>query len=391
MIRYALGIDISMKSFQVCLSTLDTELRVKVVASRKFTNNPAGFKELTEWIKKHCKQPGVPLVILMEATGVYYENCALYLLKAGYRVSVVLPNKAKRYLQSKGHKSKNDKIDAQGLSQMAAEQTLEPWQPMQDYFYTLRSLTRHHESLQAAKTQFSNQLHALQNGMYVNREVEKQLQIMVATLEDQILQMQKAIEKHLGENEAIKQKVEGIVKIKGLGLLSVATVIAETNGFALFENTRQLVSFAGYDVVENQSGSHQGKTRISKKGNSHIRRMLHMPALTVVRYKVAPFISLFERTLEKHHIKMKSYVAVQKKLLILIYTLWKKAEAFNEEYPGQTTRDEEAAHPSRLSFAEADLTPVGKGRVQKSSHAQRRDYTRCTTVEVSAFAPSRLL
>src|SRR5690349_72503 len=126
MIRYALGIDISMKSFQVCLSTLDTELSVKVVASRKFTNDPAGFKEFTEWIRKHCKQPGIPLAILMEATGVYYENCALYLLKAGHKVSVVLPNKAKRYLQSRGHKSKNDKIDARGLSQMAAEQTLEP-------------------------------------------------------------------------------------------------------------------------------------------------------------------------------------------------------------------------------------------------------------------------
>ena len=50
-----------------------------------------------------------------------------------------------------------------------------------------------------------------------------------------------------------------------------------------FANQRQLVSYAagppgGYDVVENQSGNRSGKTRISKKGNSRIRRILHLPA-----------------------------------------------------------------------------------------------------------------
>ena len=40
-----------------------------------------------------------------------------------------------------------------------------------------------------------------------------------------------------------------------LGLLSVATLIAETNGFEGFANQRQLVSYAGYDVVENHGGA----------------------------------------------------------------------------------------------------------------------------------------
>ena len=32
---------------------------------------------------------------------------------------------------------------------------------------------------------------------------------------------------------------------------------------------------------------------------------------------------------EKQAIKMKAYVAVQRKMLMLIYTLWKKNEAYN--------------------------------------------------------------
>ena len=117
-----------------------------------------------------------------------------------------------------------------------------------------------------------------------------------------------------------------------MSILTIATVISETNGFYLFKNQRQLVSYCGYDVVENQSGKRKGKTRISKKGNSHIRRVLHMPAFNVVRYRQAGFKELYERIYAGSNQKMKAYTAVQRKLLILIYTLWKKNEEFNEAY-----------------------------------------------------------
>src|SRR6266496_2610042 len=354
MIKYSLGIDISMKMFHVCLSVIDNQQQIKVKASRKFTNNVAGFKELCDWIKKHYKQQDIPLHIIMEATGVYYEQCAMYLYKKGFTVIVVLPNKAKKYLQATGLKSKNDKIDAKGLAQMGAEKKLNPWQPMDDFYYTLRSLTRHHESIE--------------------------------NIDKQIAEIEKSIEDHIASDSAVQQKVDGIIKIKGVGLMTVATLLAETNGFLLFENIPQIVSYSGYDVVEDQSGKHIGKTKISKKGNSHIRRILHMPAFNVVRYKVSPFLQLFNRTLQKHNIKMKSYVAVQKKILIIIYSLWKRDHAFNEEYyKGTTTRDEELVQPSRLSFTEAVQV------AQKNSPETNQDYTRCTTVEVSSIAPSRLL
>ena len=78
-------------------------------------------------------------------------------------------------------------------------------------------------------------------------------------------------------------------ELKGLGILTIATILAETNGFDLFKNYKQLVSYAGFDVVESQSGARIGKTKISKKGNSRIRRALHMPSLVVITYKEKPF------------------------------------------------------------------------------------------------------
>ena len=43
--------------------------------------------------------------------------------------------------------------------------------------------------------------------------------------------------------------------------MTVATVLAETNGFALFKSASQLVRYSGYDVIENQSGGHQGQNQ----------------------------------------------------------------------------------------------------------------------------------
>ncbi|MFD1628847.1 IS110 family transposase [Pseudopedobacter beijingensis] len=338
MLKYSLGIDISKKDFHACLSVINTCQEVNVKASRKFPNHTEGFRELCTWITKHRKESNIPLCITMEATGVYFEACALYLFKSGHKVSVVLPNKAKQYLKALGLKTKNDKIDASGLARMGAQQNLENWEPLDDFFYSLRALTRHHQSLQELKTNIKNQLHADMHSIYSSKAVIKQLKKLVATLDKQIEETAAAISKHISGNKEVAAKTDKIQQIKGIGIITIATVLAETNGFALFSSIPQLVSYAGYDVEENQSGSRKGKTRISKKGNSRIRRCLHLPAFNVVRYNMGDFRPFYERILSRHNQKMKAYVAVQKKLLVLIYTLWKKNEDFNP--PAQTTEEE---------------------------------------------------
>jgi transposase len=355
MLKYCLGLDVSSKDLYACLSVIDHLQKVTVKSSSKFPNNSGGFDNLVAWLVKHHKQQDIALVVVMEATGVYFENVALFLHLKGYKVSVVLPNKAKRYLQATGLKSKNDRIDAQGLSRMGAEQSLQVWEPKDEYFYQLRSLTRQQQSLQELKTNVNNQLHADEHGMYQNELVISQLRLLTKTINGQIKDAEAAITAHLNKDKEVAKLVEGITLIKGVGALTVAIILAETNGFALFKNIPQLVSFAGYDVVENQSGNHIGKTRISKKGNGHIRRCLHMPALAVIRYQQSPFIQLYNRTLQRHGIKMKSYVAVQKKLLVLIYVLWKKKEAYQAVGEHSHSGEQEQMSSSLLSFEEAGV------------------------------------
>ncbi len=135
MLKYSLGIDVSSKKLDVALSVIDARQTVKVKASKaSIPNTLNGFKELKKWIEKHYQSKEIPLVTCMEATGVYHENCALFLYQQGFSVSIILANKAKRYLQSLGLKSKTDSIDAKGLAQMGAEQCLKKWQPLGEVF-----------------------------------------------------------------------------------------------------------------------------------------------------------------------------------------------------------------------------------------------------------------
>ena len=66
-----------------------------------------------------------------------------------------------------------------------------------------------------------------------------------------------------------------------------------------------------------------------------------MPALNMVTYKVKPFVDLYERVYSKTNIKMKGYVAVQRKLLVILYTLYKKNEKFDDQYQQKTIGEKE--------------------------------------------------
>ena len=70
--------------------------QVIVKAQCNFNNDKKGFALLYAWVIRNIKLD-IPSIFLMEATGIYYEQLAWFLHDKGGIVSVVLPNKAKKY------------------------------------------------------------------------------------------------------------------------------------------------------------------------------------------------------------------------------------------------------------------------------------------------------
>lgn len=247
---------------------------------------------------------------------------------------------------------------------MGLEQHLPLWSPLSKNLYALRLLTRQHQRLQELKTQSTNQQHALEHSAFDSSFIDKQLTKLVAVYDAQIDALETAIKELIDEDPILKPRVERLIAIKGLALLSVAVLVAETNGFEGFTNQRHLVSYAGYDVVENQSGNHSGKTRISKKGNSRLRRILHLPAFNAVRFNEPTCKALYDRVYERTHIKMKAYVAVQKRLLLMAYALWRYEVKYEPEYlANRVSKDKKIVPTSGTTARAAPTGSSGRSRV----------------------------
>ncbi len=326
LIKQNVGIDVAKDSFHAVFSVKYSDGSIVLKGSRNFTNDVKGTKEFIEWSsKKSVKE--VDASFTMEATGVYYENLAYYLLEEGNRVHVVLPNMAKKYHQSLGLKSKTDKIDAQVLGQMGLERSLQLWQPLSTNFRILKQLIRERDAIVCDRTASLSRLHAYSHqGKPLEASVMRSKK-QIAFFETEIKEIEKEIHQLVDSDEALKQRLAFVESIKGVGFLTAITVVAETNGFAAINNLKQLTSYAGLDVKIAESGKWKGKSKISKQGNRFIRKSLYMPALTKIQRHPQTH-EYYERLVGRKGVKMVAATAVQRKLLGLIYTLWKKQEMF---------------------------------------------------------------
>jgi transposase len=338
-IRQCVGIDISKDTFTACLSYKTLEDDCVKVSTKTFTNNLKGFSSLVEWVNKLAK-PEISILYVMEATGVYYENLAYYLTEHELSVSVQLAKSVKMYMQSHNIKSKTDDIDSQAIAQMGLERKLSLWVVVSPVLRTIKLLCRERVMLQDEQTSVKNRLHALKHSYGINQESLERYEIRLKLIAKQIKEIESEIRAMVDADDKLKERVNHVCTIKGFGFISAIQIIAETNGFANFSNQRQLISYAGYDMVRKQSGNSESKTRISKKGNKYIRKALYFPATSAAQHD-PKMKKICEKVTDNTKIKMKGNVAVQRKMLILIYTIFTKNVPYNENYhhvkePNQT-------------------------------------------------------
>lgn len=328
-LQTSLGIDVSMRKHDCNLSISSTTCKSKLVASSKFANSKDGFDELLEWIKQNS--PTQNPVIVMEATGVYHQNVAYYLSDRSFKVCVVQPTKAKQYAKSLDTRSKTDKSDARMLAQMGLERDLKQWTKPNAKLLDVKMLTRERTALKKDLNALTNQLHAYQYAAYAVRQSVKRIEKRIALCRKQIEDIEVQIRKIAESDRELKSKIELSCTIPGVSFITSATVLSETDGFANIENRRQLICYVGLDVVIKQSGTLTWKSRLSKRGNSYVRAALYMNAVCSI---------IHNKQIREYHARCKerevagksSLMAIERKLLVLIYTLCKRGVAYDPHY-----------------------------------------------------------
>lgn len=339
-LKQVVGIDVSQKELVVSLGRLDDELVPEIVAGKTFVNSRDGFLKLEAWVSK-LADPACPVRYVMEATGVYHESLAYFIDDQGYLLSIILPNKISNYQRTLEIKTVTDKSAALIITRFGLERMLDSWTRPRPLFKKIRQLTREREQVVQARTVAKNQLHAEQAEAEPGKKTVERLKKQITLLNKQEMEIRQEIQALVKTDEQVAQLMRKITSLPGIGVLTAATVLAETNGFELVRNKRQLASYAGYDVREKQSGtSVRGRSQISKRGNKYLRKAMHMPALAAVR-KEGPFKTIYLRLIGKHGLKMKALVAVQRRLLEMCFVLYKTNTPYDEKLLAKTSHQPE--------------------------------------------------
>jgi transposase len=310
------GIDVAKVKLDVTLKRPEGKWRSKVVA-----NSAVGFEELRLWLAKH----GVTCAhVCMEATGVYWEGVASDLADHGFAVSVVNPAQIKAFAGAMGVRTKTDAVDAKVIAEFCASRAPDLWQPPSKSVRRLRALVGRRDALVDLRTQESNRLEVT-----TDEEVRRSIEQVIALLDEQIKKIERQIAKDIDDDPTLKHQRELLASIPGVGDKTIAMFLSHYGGTLRFDKTRQAVAFAGLDTRQHESGSSvQGKPRLSKMGNSAIRRALYMPA--VVAMTRTPWGRAFSsRLLAAGKPKMLILGALMRKLVAIAYGVLKSGTPFN--------------------------------------------------------------
>jgi transposase len=156
------------------------------------------------------------------------------------------------------------------------------------------------------------------------KSAKKELELLLAEYE---LKEKQHLEIVTDLEELIKKvsNSEKLLAIKGVGILTVAGVLAEVGDINRFNSAKQIQKLAGLSLVETSSGKHKGETRISKRGRSQLRQILFQASMSLVA-KNEEFRELHNHYIsrDKNRLKKKqSLVAISCKLIRVFYALLK--------------------------------------------------------------------
>ena len=132
-------------------------------------------------------------------------------------------------------------------------------------------------------------------------------------------------------------RTEFLQQVTGVGLLTALTfqlVIEDPNRFS---KSREVGPYLGLAPGEHQSGDRNPKRRITKEGDTLLRRSLVQCANYVIRSKTDSDLKrAAERIMARGGHRSKAVTAVARKLSVLLHRLWVTGEIYEPLYNHRT-------------------------------------------------------
>ena len=324
-----LGIDVSKPWFDVSLMVVIDHVKQPIVTER-FDNNSAGLKLFKAWLKTASVTLDQNSLLVIENTGVYHRQ--LWSFCSKHNLPIHIGNAAHIKWSLGITRGKNDVIDSIRLCQYCCKQSdeLKATPALNPVFMKLKDLMSSRSRLVTQLHSTKNYIKELQcsNDKQLLATLEKAHKAAIEGIKKSIVQIESLIDQIIQEEPVIYKNYLLIKSVPGIGHLTAVYIICCTNNFASKVTGKQLASYAGVVPFEHSSGvSIRGKNRVHKMANKELKKMLHLCALTAIKY-YPEFKQYFDRKKAEGKNGMLVLNAIRNKLVLRVVAVVNKQEPY---------------------------------------------------------------
>ena len=276
-INFYVGVDISSEFFTV--SILDPN-GMKYLNFENFENSINGFENLLSEFRS-AKVDRSNSITCMEATGVYGEKLAYFLVSIGFNVVIENPLTVKKTFHPK--KGKTDKIDSEQIAEYAFRfrDKLTIWSPKSEIIEEIRMFLNQREQFINQRTVNVNAKHAISKKHFQFKKVISNYEEIISSINKTIKLIEKEIMSLIDSDPEFRQTFSNILSVPGVGKVLGFHLITMTNGFTEHLDSKKLSSYIGIVPIPHQSGtSMRLRNSSSGIGPSKFRKVIYMASMS---------------------------------------------------------------------------------------------------------------
>ena len=336
---YYCGIDLGDKRTVICIIRRNRQL----VAEMEIDTNASAIRKAFKGYRG--------LTCIVEASPLSEWLCK-QVEKAGHKITIVCPRKAKAALSGHSRK-KTDQRDARALAELCQTGWYEPVHRKSDEAREMRSFMTARKQLVECSTALSSSIRGILKAHGIKIEsgsgdaafitkIEAAIRRLPSLAQRAVLELLRAYKQmHEQQNRlykelnktAKKDKVTTLLmSIPGVGPATAALFVATIDDPNRFKDGEKVASYLGLTPSVFQSGDTEYRGRITKTGDKMLRWLLVEAAhILLTRSSSSCGLKRWGMKIQEAKGVGKARVAVARRLAGIMWRLWKEQQTFNPE------------------------------------------------------------
>jgi transposase len=301
--KITLGIDVAKDQLVICNWTGDEIIEIN--------NDPTA-------IKAYLRSFSAPVRIAIEPTSNYHFDAVDIGLALGHQVYLINPRQLHHYRQAVNVRNKTDPQDAWLLARYLEHEAaiLRPFYPQSRQAHQLWALIKRRAVVVEARKKIQQSFKGVRLS---HRAFVTECQHLLQRIDRRI--------QRLIETLGWSAEYQFCLSIPGIGPLNAAALVSTYHRGA-FAGSDAFVAFIGLDVRIRQSGHYQGKRKLTKRGESEIRRLLYCATRPACSYPI--FEAYYQRQLDNGLSRIAAKNVLARKLARIAFTLIQRQQMFTK-------------------------------------------------------------